>query len=113
MAALVAMALLYGLFEARKLIEGPQLSLLYPRNGASVGGPLVRIQGSAENIAFLSVDGKRSYADAEGKFNETLSLPAGSALITVEATDRFGRRASVETRIAVADFCPLAPDAIS
>ena len=110
---LLVAALLYGLFEARKLIEGPRLSLTVPRDGGAVAGPLVRIQGKAENIAFLSVDGKRSYADAEGRFSETLSLPPGLAVIAVEATDRFGRQTALTRHVQVVSFCPLTPDAIS
>ena len=104
---LILAALSYGLFEARRLIEGPRLSLTLPRDGTAVAGPLVRIEGEAENIAFLSVDGKQSYADAEGRFKETLSLPPGYAIIAVEATDRFGRRAALERHIQVVSFCPL------
>ena len=109
----MAVALGYGLFEARKLLEGPQLSLSGPRDGALVAGPLVHVSGEAHNIAFLSVDGRHAYANANGHFDETFALPTGYAVIDVEAVDRFGRSAFVQRRIVVADFCPLTSDAIS
>ena len=108
-----AAVFLYGLFESRKLLEGPRLSLTFPQDGRVIAGPLVQIHGEASNIAFLSVDGKRSYADAAGQFTETLSLPPGYAVIAIEATDRFGRRAYIEHAVEVVDFCPLYPNAIS
>lgn len=104
----VVIVLFYGLFEGRKLIEGPQISITSPRDGQAVGGPLISIKGNAENVAFLSVNGKQAYANADGNFVESFSLPVGYTVIAVSATDRFGRKTSEFLHLTVVDFCPVA-----
>ncbi len=103
----VAVALSYGLFEGRKLIEGPQISIISPRDGQAVGGPLISVKGTAENVAFLSVNGKQAYADADGNFVESFSMPVGYTVIAVNATDRFGRKTAEVLHLTVVNFCPI------
>lgn len=104
----ILLVLGYGLFEGRKLIEGPQISITSPQDGQAVGGPLISVKGNAQNVAFLSVNGKQAYADADGNFVERFSLPVGYTVIAVNATDRFGRKTAEVLHLNVVDFCPIA-----
>lgn len=99
--------LLYGVFEARRLIEGPRITIATPADGSATSSAAVVISGFAENISFLSINGKPAYTDEQGHFSETLSPPPGYAIFTVAATDRFGRRMTREVHITVVDFCPI------
>lgn len=103
-AALVIVA--YGVFEARKLIEGPMIVIDTPLNGSATSTTGVVIAGEAENIAFLTINDKASYTDEQGHFSELLSLPTGVSVLTVAAIDRFGRRVSKSVEINVLDYCP-------
>ncbi len=106
--ALAALAILgYGAFEARLLIEGPQIVILSPQNGTATSSALVSITGIARNISFLTINDNPSFTDAQGRFTETLSPPPGYAIFTVQATDRFGRRASAAIHVTVLNYCPV------
>ena len=97
----------YGGFEARRLIAGPEISILYPRNGAAASSSIVVISGVAQNISFLTVNDSPAYTDESGRFSVALSPPQGYAIFTVQAVDRFGRRASQSVSISVLNFCPV------
>src|SRR3989344_2284912 len=90
----VVLVLGYGLFEARKLLEGPEITITSPRDGTATSSGLVTIEGTAQNISFLTINDAPAYTDQSGRFVETLSPPAGYTVFTVAAVDRFGRRAS-------------------
>ena len=99
--------LLYGLFEARRLIEGPRISVEAPHDGSAVAGPAIEISGTAQNVSFLSINGAQTYADQSGHFAETLAPPPGYTTVTVTGTDRFGRSATKNIRITILNYCPL------
>ncbi len=96
----------YGLFEARRLVGGPEIVLTQPQDGSTVSGPVVHIQGTVQNAAFITIDSERAYADEQGNFSKTISPPAGFAALTISATDRFGRTQTRTVRIIVVDYCP-------
>ncbi len=97
----------YGLFEGRKLIEGPQLTILSPGNGAATSSELITITGIAKNISFLTINDAPAYTDEAGNFIETISPPPGYTVVTVAAVDRFGRRARTEVAFTVLNYCPV------
>lgn len=98
----------YGLFEARRLIGGPVITIDSPINGSVASLSTVTIRGTAQNISFLTINDASAFTDEEGHFTETLSPPPGYAIFTVAATDRFGRRAVEHVRITILNFCPYA-----
>ncbi len=97
----------YGLFEARRIIEGPEIVITSPLNGSATSTMGVVITGTAANISFLTINDKPSYTDKDGNFNETLSIPPGIAVLTVRAVDRFGRRTLSQVAITVLNYCPV------
>ncbi|HVY73171.1 MAG TPA: hypothetical protein VG984_03975 [Candidatus Paceibacterota bacterium] len=104
-AALVLVA--YGMFEARKLIEGPQISIKTPSNGSATSSTAVTISGLASNISFLTVNDAPAYTDESGHFAVTLSPPPGYTVFVVQGVDRFGRRASQEVAFTVLNYCSI------
>ncbi len=106
--ALALAILSYGIFEGRRLIEGPEVSIYSPTNGSATSTTGVIIAGNAQNISFLTINDRPYFTDKQGNFSETVSLPAGLAVVTVAATDRFGRRTSKEVSINVLNYCSLA-----
>jgi hypothetical protein len=95
----------YGVFEGRRLIEGPQISIESPLNGSAVGGPSINIAGVAKNAAFLYIDGKQAYVDQNDRFDERVSPPTGYTVVTVSARDRFGRSTTKQVHITINNFC--------
>lgn len=98
----------YGLFEARRLIAGPSIVITSPASGSAVATPLLTIEGSAQNIAFLTINDRPVLTDESGHFTNKLSPPPGPTVVTIQGTDRFGRRASADVHITMLNFCPTA-----
>jgi len=96
----------YGLFEARRLIEGPIITLQNPQNGAALAGSLIHISGRAQNVAFFSINGAQAFVDQNGNFDEALAPAPGYTVITVSGRDRFGRVSTKTAYISVVRYCP-------
>jgi hypothetical protein len=97
----------YGLFEARKLIEGPVITIESPQAGTATSSDIVTVVGNAENIAFLTINDGPAYTDESGRFVYQYSPPPGYTVVTVAAVDRFGRRSSKSVVFDVVSYCPL------
>jgi len=97
----------YGAFEARRLIEGPEIVVLSPTDGAATSTELITIAGAAKNIAFLTINDAPAYTDESGNFSELLSPTPGVTVITVAATDRFGRKTEKIISLNVLTYCSL------
>lgn len=108
--ALIALTILfvvgYGLFEARRLIAGPELHILSPRPYSATSSAVVTIEGTAENISFLTINDAPAYTDESGKFVYRYAPPAGYTVVLVAAIDRFGRSARVSVPFTVITYCP-------
>lgn len=99
--ALLVLGVAYGLVEAWPLIAGPSLDLATPVNGQVVPGGILEVEGKAARVASLSLDGTPLVYDQTGTFSSTLTFPRGGSILTLEATDRFGRKVSVTRSIFV------------
>jgi hypothetical protein len=94
----------YGLFEARKLIEGPQIRIDTPKDGSATSSNAVLISGTAENISFLTINDAPAYTDQAGHFALTLSPPPGYTVFVVAGVDRFGRRTSQKVTVTMLNY---------
>ena len=103
----VAVVMGYGLFEARRLIEGPTLTIVSPKDGSATSSALVTITGRVENISFLTINDYAASADEEGRFVYRYSPPVGYTALTVAATDRFGRRVEQRVSFTLLTYCPV------
>jgi hypothetical protein len=91
--------ILYGIFQARNLLLGPQIKIFEPQNGATITEPIVRIRGTAKNITYLRLNNNQIYIDDLGFFDEKLIAHEGYTIMRLQAEDRFGRK--VEKSIEV------------
>lgn len=107
--ALAAAVLLvgYGIFEGRKLIEGPQIEIKTPSNGSATSTAAVVISGLAENISFLTINDAPAFTDESGRFAVTLSPAPGYTVFVVQGVDRFGRRTSKQVSVNIVALCPI------
>lgn len=108
---LVLLAFAYGLFQARTLLEGPELSVSYPAPGDTVTGPVYTLRGTAHNISRVRVNGRPITTDLQGGFSEIMITPDGYSVVVVEAENRLGRYTS--RRIEVVGVPHPAPVASS
>ena len=106
-ALIVLVVLLYGLFEARRLLEGPQIIIDFPAHGSATSSALVVVTGMAQNIAFLTINDRPSFTDEQGRFVYHFSPAAGYTVVTVAAADRFGRRTSRSVSFNLLNYCTV------
>jgi hypothetical protein len=93
---LLLLVLCYGLIKALPLIRGPYIeiaSLSTDQNG------LTTLSGTAVHTEKLTLDGGTQLIDSEGHFTTKLMLPRGGAILTLTATDRFGRSRTLERTV--------------
>jgi len=81
----------YGLFQARKVIEGPLIVIESPIDGSTIDKADLEVIGSAKNIAFLFLNGKKIYTNDQGNFKETTLIGMGTSVLELKATDKFGK----------------------
>ncbi len=91
----------YGGVEAWPLVAGPALSVTLPANDATVPDGIVTVQGKALRAAELTLDGDPILHDQDGSFSSTLTFPRGGSILTLVATDPFGRKVTVTRTVFV------------
>jgi len=87
----LVLILAYALFNARQLINGPEIIIRSPENGRSFDTPFIEIFGEAKNTSFISMNGRTIYINENDEFREKLLLPPGTSIIRIDARDRFER----------------------
>jgi len=91
----------YGALEAAPLLAGPDLVLTTPLEGSTARDGMVEVTGVATRVNSLSLNGAPLLIDEAGNFSRLIVLPRGSAILTLTASDRFGRSITKETSVYV------------
>ena len=86
----------YALFQARFLIEGPEIFLSQVPTTVQ-HQRVVTLEGQTANIVSLHLNGREIYTDKNGYFKEALVLENGYTVATLKARDRYGRTRQVKT----------------
>jgi hypothetical protein len=96
--ALIAILALigYGGIKAWPMIRGPFIELSSPLSYSTAPDGAVTLSGMATHTETLSLNGGLLLMDQEGRFLTTLLLPSGGAILSLTATDRFGRSTTVQ-----------------
>ncbi|MES2749617.1 MAG: hypothetical protein V4606_04465 [Patescibacteria group bacterium] len=81
---------LYVMYQARFLLEGPKLSLINEPESVQ-NSQVVHLRGKASNISTINLNGRQIFTDRTGYFDEALVLENGYNVATIQATDRYGR----------------------
>lgn len=95
----------YGVFEARRIIAGPELIIDSPQDGSATSTVLVTVMGRVENISFLTINDKPAFANEQGQFVYRYSPPMGYTALTARAVDRFGRKVERRVTFNVLTYC--------
>lgn len=89
----------YGMFQARLLINGPELSLLSPAPYETITTTLMEIKGETKNVNTVKINGQTITMNTNGDFSEKLITPNGYGIILVEAENRFGQYTKKQIKI--------------
>ncbi|MFA6340668.1 MAG: hypothetical protein WCX27_00290 [Candidatus Paceibacterota bacterium] len=86
--------LLFGYtgYEIQKVMFGPRIEILSPKNGATVSDPLILISGVAKNIKEISLDDRKIFIDEAGNFKEEMLISHGYNVFSIKASDKFDRK---------------------
>jgi len=85
----IILLIVYGFFNARNLIIGPEIDIYSPSNNIETADNLIVIKGKAENVSFISLNERLISVDSNGLFQEKFLLSPGSNIIEIKASDRF------------------------
>lgn len=88
---LIAFFVLYLIYEAKGLLYGLSAEITSPADGATLSQSITHVDGVAHGAAFVTLNGRKIYTDESGRFSEELILASGLNILTLEATDRFGK----------------------
>ena len=80
----------YAIFEAQGLLSGPKIYI--SEQSITVSDKMVLIQGRAERITELRLNGATISVTEDGTFEEPYLLAKGSNRLILEARDARGRR---------------------
>jgi hypothetical protein len=95
-----ALFVIYAGFETWKLVFGPSLVITAPLNFATFNDPKVLLSGKVKRAAYITVNGRPTFADPEGNFYAELLLPPGHSIIRVSVKDRFGKEITKDLSLA-------------
>ncbi len=87
----------YAYYEARGALYGPHIQV--SDEVTEVSDPFIAIQGKADRIAELSMNGRPISVTEAGEFNEPYLLAPGLNRIMLDAKDRYGRTSQQIVRI--------------
>ena len=91
----------YALFQARFVILGPRIQIDSPKDNSTLTSNVLVVSGRAENVAYLSLDGRQIYTDKDGNWSEKLIAPEGISILELAARDRFGRETEKTIRVVL------------
>ena|SRR3989338_5908105 len=95
----VVLIVVYGMFNARNIIIGPEIEIISPNPESETTENLVIIRGVAKNVTFLSLNNRAIFMDQEGNFKEKLLLSPGFNIISLYGRDRFKQGVTEEFKI--------------
>jgi len=104
---LVVIVLGYGIWRSRDILFGLRLSVSGIENGLSVTEPLKEVSGHSKHAVLLEINGRIVPISADGDFTDTLAFLAGSNIVTIRASDKFGD--SVQKQYQVFYNAPVTP----
>lgn len=86
----VGLLLIYGGYQARFFLLGPQVTLSEVPDSPT-NTQVIELSGQAQNIVEITLNGMPVYTDTDGSFTERVILHEGLNTLTIEARDRFNR----------------------
>lgn len=89
----VGLFLIYGIFQAHDILRGVPLRVVGIESGREYIESVLPISGNALRATKIAINGRDIYIDKKGNFKESLLLPAGYSIVTIETKDKFGKSA--------------------
>jgi len=88
-------------FQYRAALFDPSLSLTVPNENATVTKETIQVIGTTNTNVTISVNNDAAYVDSNGHFIKNITVFPGKNVITVVATNKFGRKKTIERHLIV------------
>jgi len=82
----------YAYLQSKEFLRGPVVTITEPQSGDMSTSSRILLRGAGKNISFLTLNGRQIFTDERGHFEESILLPEGYSVHTLEAKDRFGHK---------------------
>lgn len=82
----------YSVYEGWNYATGPKITILSPTNGSAVAESFITIHGQTKNTSLITLNERPISIDEHGQFNEKILLSYGYNILTMSASDRFGKK---------------------
>lgn len=90
---------LYGGIKLIPYLSGPSVEIYSPEDNGTIASSTFSVSGRVLRAKTISLQGKAINVDTEGYFNETLVSYSPYTILTLEATDKYGK--TVEKRLTL------------
>lgn len=90
-----AIFILYVAYQARFLLVGPTI-VLTDLPAQTQNNRTITISGVAKTITSITINGRDIATDQIGNFQEPIVLENGYTIVSIVATDRYGRTTTIE-----------------
>ena len=94
----------FSYFKMSFILNGVQIQASIEHND---GTSLATVTGNADNAVHLSLNGREIYIDKDGSFKEPMILIPGFSVITINATDKFGKSKEKKFQMVYKEGAPL------
>jgi hypothetical protein len=89
----------YGFIRAYPLLRGPSIVIYYPHDGDVVASTTFEISGKVSHVKEISIQGRLIPIDTEGRFREILVAMPPYTILTLLATDFYGKTVTQTIRV--------------
>ena len=93
----------YGIWRGRDLLFGIRISTVGITDGMTATSPVLEFSGTARKASGIQVDGEQVALSEDGTWQDSLALLDGYNIVTVAATDKFGRTTAKSYRVYYAE----------
>lgn len=90
----------YLIFQYRLLTSAPFLEVTSPLENEKVTST-VTVQGKTDSQATVTINNQQVLLDDDGSFSQSLTLPEGTRIITIESVNRSGKSRLIQRTVDV------------
>lgn len=98
---LFVVLILYIFFQYKAALFNPSLTITSPAVGTVVTGQSVTVSGTTDPNNTITINNTAVFVDSSGNYIKQISVFPGSTMITVKATNSFGKTTTMERQISV------------
>ena len=110
--SIITFFLCYAIFEARSILEGPNLIIYSPSDNITVKNPVLDVRGRAKNIFSLTINGRPVFITPDGLFYDKLLLMNGYNTIEVKVKDKFDQESSKILSVVLHESKKITPSPV-